>query len=106
MIVNVTYDTSVNGAPAGFKSAITYVVNFLQSNFTDPVTINVAVGWGEVDGQTVGLGESIRNLALQWRAGSGVFFRDPVDGCAHIIRGLLASRCAFLRDSAHHQDAM
>lgn len=66
VIIDVTYDSSVASAPAGFTAAISYVVNFLEATFTNPVTINIAVGWGEIDGQTVPssyLGESLENTA-------------------------------------------
>jgi hypothetical protein len=59
VIINISYDASVNNAPAGFKPAVAAAVQFLQSTFTIPVTINIAVGFGEVNGdpstlQTVG----------------------------------------------------
>ncbi len=61
MIINLTYDPSVANAPAGFTAALTSVVNFFQNNFSNPVTVNIAVGWGEVEGQALSpgaLGES------------------------------------------------
>lgn len=66
MIINVTYDSSVSGAPAGFTAAISYVVDFLEATFTNPVAINIAVGWGEIDGQSIPssyLGESLESTA-------------------------------------------
>jgi hypothetical protein len=63
--INIQYDSSVNGAPAGFKSAVSYAVQFLDSAFPNPVTINVDVGYGEVAGQSLGsgaLGESLTNI--------------------------------------------
>lgn len=65
-LINVTYDSSVNSAPAGFKTAITAAVQYLESQFSDPVTININVGFGEVDGQPLGagaLGESLTYLS-------------------------------------------
>src|SRR5262249_4603960 len=41
-----------------------YVVSWLDSTFTNPVTVNINVGWGEVHGQALvpgALGESIRS---------------------------------------------
>ncbi|WP_298872733.1 NF038122 family metalloprotease [uncultured Bradyrhizobium sp.] len=65
MIINLIYDSSANNAPSAFVSAMNYVVNLLESTFTDAVTINIDVGWGEVGGQALGgaLGASIRNAA-------------------------------------------
>jgi len=65
VILNVTYDSSVANAPAGFTAAMAQVINFFQNNFSNPVTVNIAVGWGEVGGQAMGagaLGESISYL--------------------------------------------
>lgn len=61
MEINITYDSSVNSAPAGFEAGVTAAVQYLESEFTNPVTINIDVGYGEVHGQSLGsdaLGES------------------------------------------------
>src|SRR5262249_44239952 len=65
MIINVTYDSSVSSAPAGFTTTVNAVVQYFQSQFTDPITINISVGYGEVGGQALGsgaLGESLTYL--------------------------------------------
>lgn len=62
--LNITYDSSVSSAPAGFKNAINYVAQTFDSYFTNPVDVNINVGWGEVAGQTLSanaVGESITN---------------------------------------------
>src|SRR5207249_4484390 len=67
LVFNITYDGSVSSAPAGFTSAITDVVNYYESVFNDPITVNIDVGWGEVAGLTLAsgaLGESVINLGL------------------------------------------
>ena len=64
MILNVTYDASVSGAPPGFLTAVNQAVTFLQNNFSDPVTINIAVGWGEVNGDPLSPGALGENLAF------------------------------------------
>ncbi len=59
--INVTWDTSVANAPAAFKTDVMAVVQYLESEFTDPITININVGYGEVAGQALdagALGES------------------------------------------------
>ncbi|MGO8912843.1 MAG: NF038122 family metalloprotease, partial [Bradyrhizobium sp.] len=61
MQINVTFDSSVANAPTGFVAAINYVVSYYDSLFTNNVTINLDVGYGEVAGQTLAsnaLGES------------------------------------------------
>ena len=61
LVINVTYDQSQSSLPAGFVAAVNYVVSYYESVFTDPITINIDVGYGEIDGQPLGsgaLGES------------------------------------------------
>lgn len=65
-VINVTYDASVANAPAAFKTVVNNVVQYLESQFTDHVTINIAVGYGEVGGYSLGsgaLGESLTYLS-------------------------------------------
>ena len=68
MQINVTWDTSVLTASVAteLEAGVNYVVNLYDSLFTNPVTINIDVGWGEVAGQTLAsnaLGESITNTS-------------------------------------------
>jgi len=64
MNINLSFDSSVNTAPTGFVATVNAVAQFFQSTFSDNVTINVSVGFGEVAGQTVSsLGESITQLS-------------------------------------------
>jgi len=68
MQINVSFDQSVGSLPAGFVAAVDYVVNYFDTLFTSPVTINIAVGYGEIDGQSLGanaLGESYPGLNSQ-----------------------------------------
>ena len=47
--------------PAGFVTAVNYVVNYFDSLFTNQVTVNIRVGYGEIGGQALSsgaLGES------------------------------------------------
>lgn len=60
-MIDVTYDQSQSSLPAGFVAAVNYVVNLFESTFTNPVTVNIDVGYGEIAGQSLGsgaLGES------------------------------------------------
>jgi hypothetical protein len=62
MQINVTYDQNVSSLPAGFVAAVNYALNYLDSLFASPVTININVGYGEIDGQSLSanaLGESL-----------------------------------------------
>src|SRR5258708_4876765 len=40
LVINVSYDGSVNKAPAGFKTVVGQVAQYLQSHFPDPITVN------------------------------------------------------------------
>ena len=48
MKIDVSYDRSADLAPARFKAAVAYVVNLYDALFTNPVTIDLHVGWGEI----------------------------------------------------------
>src|SRR5436305_1854726 len=63
MNINLSFDPSVNSAPAGFVSTVKAVAQFFQSAYSDNVAINISVGFGEVAGQAVSsLGASITQL--------------------------------------------
>jgi hypothetical protein len=53
-VINVTFDTSVDAAPAGFTTAVMAAVSTMESLFTNPVTLNINVGFGEVGGLALG----------------------------------------------------
>jgi len=61
MQINVTFDSSVSQAPAGFIPAIDYVVNYFDSLFTNNVTINIDVLY-----QNLGSGILGENQASQF----------------------------------------
>ena len=76
--IAISWDSSVALAPAGFTSDVLAAVNFLETQFTDPVTINVDVGYEEVAGNALGrgdLGESLSNMA-------SVSYADLIDAVA------------------------
>ena len=53
---NVSYDSSVSNAPSGFTSAFQNAVGFYQNTFSNPININLNVGWGTVNGQALSSG--------------------------------------------------
>jgi hypothetical protein len=60
-VINIQWDASVAAAPAGFTAGILAAVQYLESQFTDPVTITINVGYGEIGGSALeahALGES------------------------------------------------
>jgi hypothetical protein len=61
LIINLTFDQPTSSLPAGFVASLDAVVQFYESIFTNPITINIDVGYGEIDGQSLqngALGES------------------------------------------------
>jgi hypothetical protein len=61
MQINFIYDSSCNAAPAAFKTALQTGANIIDSAITNPITVNIQVGWGEnagtlVDSTAVGTG--------------------------------------------------
>src|SRR5271166_2927613 len=58
MQLNLIYDPSVDGAPAGFKIAMAAAAQYLDGLITNPITVNISVGYGEDDGTPLADGES------------------------------------------------
>jgi FG-GAP-like repeat len=56
MLFNITFDSSVAQAPASFRTTIVAIAHFLEAQFTDSITINIAVGYGEVGGSAMSAG--------------------------------------------------
>jgi hypothetical protein len=61
VIINALYDSSVNSAPAGYKSAIAAAIQYIDTTFGGNVTINVHFGWGETEGQSLSAGSLAEN---------------------------------------------
>ena len=56
MQINITYNSSVASAPAGFKTAVQAAVSYFESKFCTNITVNISIGWGEAGGKTVAPG--------------------------------------------------
>jgi hypothetical protein len=50
MLINVIYDQNPNTLPVGFTTVVAAAVQFFETEFTNPITINLHVGYGEVQG--------------------------------------------------------
>ena len=64
LVFDVTYDASVGMAPAAFQTAFQDAIDLYQTTYTDPITIHINVGWGEIDGNPLSpgnLGQSRTN---------------------------------------------
>jgi hypothetical protein len=57
LVIDINWDASVASAPTGFTAAVTSAVHELESLFSNPVTITISVGYGEVDGSALGSNE-------------------------------------------------
>ena len=62
---NVTFDSSTSTAPAAFFTGFNSAVQFLQSTYADPITINMQVGWGKINGQNLSPGLLGQSLTFQ-----------------------------------------
>ena len=61
LTIQITWDTSVASAPSAFMTGVIAAVQAFESNFSNAVTIDIAVGYGEIAGTPMGggaLGES------------------------------------------------
>jgi hypothetical protein len=63
-VFEVTYDASVNSALAGFKTASAAAIELYTTEFSDPITIKIDVGWGEVDGNPLSAGALAESLSF------------------------------------------
>jgi hypothetical protein len=48
--INLVYETSTNSAPANFVSGLNTAVQILDSLITTPITVNIQVGYGDING--------------------------------------------------------
>lgn len=56
LVININWDASCANAPAGFQAGVESVVSYFESHFSNPITITIDVGYGEVAGQSLGIG--------------------------------------------------
>ena len=66
--IDLIWDSSVNSAPSGFVQDVTQSAAYLASQFSTREIINIHVGWGEINGSSLGsgaLGESETNGYLE-----------------------------------------
>ena len=72
MQINLIYNSSVNAAPAAFKTAITAAASFLDELIVNPITVNIQVGYGEDDDGAFPIGGDVLSLG-------GAFYQSFVD---------------------------
>lgn len=64
MIINAIFDQSDSVLPPLFKSVINDVIQFYQANYSDAITVNIRVGWGEVADQPLSSGAIGETIVL------------------------------------------
>jgi hypothetical protein len=58
---NFTWDSSVNNAPTGYRNAVVAAAAGLSAVFSNNVTLNIQVGYGEVGGGQIAPGAAAEN---------------------------------------------
>ena len=66
MEINVSFDQNTARLPSGFVAAVDYVAGYFDSLFTNPVTINIDVGYGEIDGAPLARGDLGESEVLRY----------------------------------------
>jgi len=54
MIIDVEFDSSTTGAPAGFFTAVNAAVEYWERELINPITVTIQFGYNQVDGHTIG----------------------------------------------------
>ena len=73
---HLVWDFSVSAAPAAFKQAVEAAAGFYTQMYSNAEVINIAVGWGEVDGMPISAG----NLAEGVRPGEHLTYSQVLSG--------------------------
>jgi hypothetical protein len=50
MLINLLFDSQASAAPQGFKSPIEAAASVLDATFVDDITLNISIGYGEIQG--------------------------------------------------------
>ncbi len=64
MNIVIQYDSSVNSAPSGFKTAVQVAVNYFDKLILNPISVPILFSYGTIEGQALAqnaLGESLTN---------------------------------------------
>ena len=70
LTIKATFDSSITSLSAApqIEAAFNAAASIFQNAFTDPVTVNIPVSWGKVNGQTIGSG-ILGASWVQWNSG-------------------------------------
>jgi len=100
MQINITWDASVANAPAGYKAAVQAAVTYLEQVLSAPITVNIAFGWGEVEGQALPAG-SIGSSLSSGYALTYQEFRNALWSHATTADSLAAAQALPASDPTH-----
>jgi len=77
---NLVFDGSTASAPAGFFAAFNQEIQYFETIFNDPITINLHVGWGDINGGPLSpgnVGQSLTNqVAVPYTTLKGALVAD------------------------------
>src|ERR1700722_10527674 len=82
MQINLIYDQATNTLPAGLTDAMNRVVAYLDAEFTNNVTLDLHVGYGELDGAPIGAGFQAQNKPANYNAFSYTTVRQDLINAA------------------------
>ena len=84
LVINLHWDSSVASASAAFKDAVVAAASYLEKQFSNAVTLNINVGFGEVGGTKLSsgtLGSSQSSYTnVTYSAFLAAYKSLPVDG--------------------------
>jgi hypothetical protein len=114
MKFNLTYDSSVNSAPAGFKTAVEAVAKFYEDHLLDPVTINLNVAFGPLPANVAGQNQAsvvtsfsydtirtalANNATTPDDATAALPATDPISGAHNYVLSSAQQKVLGLRDA-------
>lgn len=94
MTINLVFDSNAQSAPQRFRDGMQAAANIIDAAFSDPVTINIEVGFGEFDGGSLpNQNTSEGDFFFQGTEGNGFFPSYST------LRSLLASHETSANDT-------
>ena len=82
--INLLFDTSTASAPAGFFTQIIQAAQFLDATFSNDITVNIEVGWGEIAGDPISSRQAVAEASqAEWYL--------PYDGVAYYLANAATS---------------
>lgn len=66
MQINLEFDSQALAAPQSFRDAIAAAADLIDATFSDEITVNIAVGYGEIQGMSLTNGEAEGGPAQGW----------------------------------------